>query len=176
MWADVQFYSAAAIVIIAAILGVGLTLITLPGTWAMILVALVCKAWQPQLIEWWVLGVCVGLALLGEIVEFFASAAGSRRAGGSRSGAFGSVLGALAGALAGTVFLAFLPIIGTIIGAVAGAGLGAALAERGVAQRTWAESYKSGQGAAIGRAASIVIKGAVAGVMAVMLCVDAVWN
>ncbi|MEQ8769193.1 MAG: DUF456 domain-containing protein [Phycisphaerales bacterium] len=176
MWAEVQFVSAAVIVIVASILGVGLTLITLPGTWAMLLVALVCKAWQPDLLSWWVLGIAAALALLAEAVEFFASAAGSRKAGGSRSGAVGSILGALGGAIAGTILLAFLPIIGTVIGAVAGAGLGASLAERGVAQRTWGESYRSGRGAAIGRAWSIVIKGAIAGVMAFMFCVDALWN
>ncbi len=175
MWADIQFVSAAVVVIVASILGVGLTLITLPGTWFMLLVALVCKVWQDDLLSWTVLGIALGLAVLGEVLEFLSSAAGAKSAGGSKSGALGSVVGALVGALAGTVVLP-IPIVGTIIGAVAGAGLGAAFAERGIAKRTWSESYKSGQGAAIGRAASIVIKGAIAGLMAVMFCVDAVWN
>lgn len=176
MWAEVFFVSAAVIVIVASFLGVGLTLITLPGIWAMLLVALVCKVWQDDLLEWWVLGVGAGLAVLAEVAEFASSAAGSRKSGGSRTGATGSILGAIVGALCGTVFLAFLPIIGTILGAVIGAGLGAGLAERGIKQRTWGESYKSGRGAAVGRAWSIVIKGAIAIVVALMLSVDAVWN
>jgi len=175
MWSDVQFYSAAALVILGAIVGVVLTLVTLPGMWTMLLIALICKAWQPDLLSWWTLGIGAGLAISGELVEFFGSAAGSKHSGGTRAGAWGSVAGALLGAILGTIFLP-VPIVGTIVGAVVGAGLGAGVAERGISRRTWGESWKSGHGAAVGRLASVVVKGALSAIVATLLCVDAVWN
>lgn len=159
---------AATIVILFSWLGVIVTLLTLPGTWLAVLAALLVKWWQPELLGWWAIGIAAGLAVLGEAVEFGAGAVGSKRAGGSRSGAWGALGGGLIGSVMGTVLIP-IPIAGTIIGAVVGAGVGAITTERGIAQRTWKESLKSGQGAAIGRAFSVVAKGAVAGVIAVVL-------
>ena len=57
----------------------------LPGTWLMLLVTALLKWWQPAhvLVSWTVLGVVVGLAVLGEVLEFVLGAAGARHAGGS---------------------------------------------------------------------------------------------
>ncbi|MFG0306205.1 MAG: DUF456 domain-containing protein [Phycisphaerales bacterium JB040] len=159
----------AAIVIVCAWLGVLVTLITLPGTWMAVLVALIVKWWRPELIDgWWAIGIAVGLAVLGEVAEFGAGAVGSRRAGGSRSGAAGALVGGLAGGVLGTVAIP-LPVLGTILGAVIGAGVGAVLAERGHAGRTWGDSFRSGQGAAMGRAISVVVKGAISALIALVL-------
>lgn len=168
-----QLVLAACVVILGAIIGVVLTLVTLPGIWTMLLIALICKAWQPGLLSWWVLGIGAGLAVLGEVLEFVGSAAGAKSTGGSRAGAVGSVIGGILGAILGTPVF---PIVGTIVGAVVGAGLGAGIAERGVSDRTWGEAWKSGQGAAVGRLASVLIKGVLSVIVALMLCVDAVWN
>lgn len=159
----------AAIVILLSWLSVLVTLVTLPGTWLAILVALVVKWWRPELIDgWWAIGLCVFLAVLGEAAEFGAGAVGAKTAGGSRSGAVGALVGGLVGGVLGTVLIP-LPILGTILGAVIGAGAGAVLAERGHAGRTWKESLKSGQGAAVGRAVSVVVKGAISALIAVVL-------
>lgn len=174
-WDAVWYWTVAAIAITGVWLGVVLTLATLPGIWIGIGVALLCWALQTEMFNPWVLGACVALGLLGEAIEFFASAVGSKRAGGSRSGALGSVIGGVLGAIVGTPLIP-IPIIGTVIGAVAGAGLGAVVAERGIVKREWGESVKSGTGAAAGRLVSIAVKGSVAAVIAVAITIDALWS
>jgi uncharacterized protein len=159
---------ATAVVALFAIIGIGLTLVTLPGTWLMIVAALLCQWWRPDMFSWWTLGVAIGLALLAEIIEFAASALGAAKAGGSKRGAIGATVGSLAGALLGSPFL--FPI-GTIAGGVMGAGAGALLAERGLKQKTWTESSKVAGGAAVGRLIATVTKTSLAAVIAVLLVV-----
>lgn len=170
-----MIYLAASIVTLAAFLGIVLTLITMPGIWFMIGVALMCFWWQPEMFSWWTIGGVIVLAVMAEIAELVASAAGAGKAGGSKHGAWGSIVGSLIGLLLGT-FMIPIPILGSLIGAVLGAFGGAALAERGVAKRPWGESVKSGQGAAVGRLLSSVIKTGFAIVVALTLVVDAFWN
>ncbi len=158
------------IVIVCAGLGVLLTLLTLPGTWFALAAAVACKFWQDGLMPWWVIGVGMGLAALAEVVEIGASALGSAKAGGSRRGGIGALVGGIVGALAGSPVI--FPI-GTVLGAVLGAGLGALLAERLWARRPWAQATKSGQGAAVGRFAAVVMKTALASVLALVLSVAA---
>lgn len=156
-------------------LGVLLTAITLPGTWIALLSALVAKAIAPTLIETNVLIAIAGIAVTGELIEFFASAAGSKRAGGSRSAAVMSIVGAVVGLILGS-FLIPIPILGTILGAIAGAGIGAGLAERGIAQKGWGQSWRVGAGAAKGRAFSLVLKTICCLLMAIIVTVDLFWN
>ncbi len=164
---------AAAIVVLFAWLGVVLVAVTLPGIWVAVLVAALIEWWRPEVLTNWVLVTAVALALLAEVVEFFSSAAGSKRAGGTRAGAMGSLAGTIAGLVIGSILIPF-PVVGAIVGGVVGAGAGALFAERGVAGRTWGESWRSGRGAATGRAWSIVLKTAVGVAVAVLLTVDAV--
>ncbi len=164
--------TASILITLGALVGVVLTLVTLPGMWVAVLVASVCVLWRGDSMHWGFLLAGVGLAVLGEAVEFFASAAGATRAGGSRAGATGSVVGGLVGALVGTVVLP-IPIVGTIVGAVVGAGVGAIVGERGHAQRPWKDSMRVGGGAAAGRLASVVLKGGIAAVLALVLIVGA---
>lgn len=161
------------VVILAALAGIGLTFITLPGIWIAVAIALICTLITPDLLGPWSLGAAVGIAILAEVAEFLASAAGTRGAGGSRAGAMGSIIGSLIGLVVGTAVLAFLPVLGSIIGAVIGAGIGAVVAERGVSGRTWASSWRSGQGAMAGRALSIVVKGLFAVAAAAALIIGA---
>jgi hypothetical protein len=67
------------------------------------------------------------MALLGELIEFAAGAAGAAKSGGSRRGMILSMLGAMGGSIAGAMLGVFIPIpvIGSLIGAVAGGALGA---------------------------------------------------
>ena len=149
-------------VVVCVVMGWALAVLTLPGVWLMLLAAsLVNWLWTPGLFSWWTIGVCAGVALLGELLEVVASGFGSKKFGGSGTGAVGSVIGGLLGAVVGT-FAIPIPVIGTIVGSVLGAGLGALAAERGVKKRTWAESNKSAAGAAVGRLAATAIKIAVA--------------
>lgn len=162
---------AGVILLLIAIVGFVLTIATLPGTW-FILGAGLLTHWlcgEPPLLNMWNLIICASLALLAEIAEFALSAAGAAKSGGGKSGAIGSIIGGLVGAIVGTMIV---PILGTIVGGVIGAGLGALVFERGIAQRSWKDSARIGQGAAVGRAVSIVMKAAVAAGIGVSLTID----
>jgi uncharacterized protein len=162
---------ALAIIAIASLLGFILTLLTLPGVWLILTVAVVCQFafGEPLLFAWWTLGAALGLALLGEAAEFGASALGAARFGGGRSGAIGSILGSTVGAIAGS-FLIPVPVAGTIAGGVLGAGAGALLAERGISKRTWGQSCRIGQGAAVGRLIATIAKLGITAAVGILLC------
>ena len=166
---------AASVVALFGLLGTLLTLVTLPGTWIMLLVALVCKLLVPESMGWaWLIASGV-LAIAGEVVEFGASAAGAKAGGAGKPGAWGALLGGLAGGIIGTVVIP-IPILGTIIGGVVGAGVLAVLFERWKGGKNWKASSKAGAGAAAGKLASTFLKSAVAGLMALVLTVGAFWG
>jgi uncharacterized protein len=152
-----MLYVAASIVAMTCLLGVVLTLLTFPGIWTMVIVAVLCQWWQPELFSWWTLGIAIGLAGLAEIVDTFASAAGAAKAKGSKTAMVASLFGAIGGGILGTFFIP-IPIAGTVIGGIAGAGLAAGVAERAIKSKGWSDSWKVAQGAAVGRALSLVAK------------------
>lgn len=165
----------ASIVALFGLVGTLLTLVTLPGTWIMLLVALACKIVVPETMGWaWLIAAGV-LAIAGEVVEFGASAAGAKAGGAGKPGALGALFGGLAGGILGTVLLP-IPIVGTIVGGVIGAGVLAVLFERWKGDKGWKASSKAGAGAAAGKLASTFLKSIVAGVMATVLTVGAVWG
>ena len=71
---------------IGALLGVVLTLLTLPGIWLMLLVAMLCTWWQPDLYSLWTLAAVAIIALGAEIAEGLSSAAGSATIAAARGG------------------------------------------------------------------------------------------
>jgi uncharacterized protein YqgC (DUF456 family) len=160
----------AAILFLCSLIGIGLTIITLPGTWFILGVAVVIQWMWVPVFNKWVLIACAVLALVGEITDFALSAVGAAKSGGGKSGAWGSILGGLIGAVAGSFVL---PILGTIAGAVIGAGLGAVALERGIAQRSWNQAIQIGKGAAVGRAAAMFVKAAIAAAIGISLTIDA---
>ncbi len=166
-WND---WLAAVCVILASLAGVGLTLFSLPGTWLALLGSLLVWWWRPDMFSGWTFLTVFGLCVLAEAVEFFASAAGSAKAGGSGRGQLGAIVGAIAGAILGTPIF---PVVGTIVGGIVGAAGGAALAERYWAKRTWQETAKSAQGAAVGKLAALILKGSFAVAIAAILIIAA---
>lgn len=165
-------YVAATIVTLVALGGVGLTLVTLPGIWLMIAVATLIHFLWVDLYSPWTLAAAVVLGVLAEIAELVASAAGSTKAGGSKHGAIWSIVGAIAGAILGTIFLP-VPVVGSIIGGVVGAGTGAIAGELSFGRKHWKDAARIGQGAAIGRFFSTIIKGAFALIIALLLSIAA---
>lgn len=165
-------FVAAGILFLTSIIGIALTLITLPGTWFILGVAvLIHWLWLPYFNPW-VLWTCAGLAVLGEVADIATSAVGSSRVGGGRSGAIGSIVGGIVGAVAGSIFIP-IPVVGTILGGVLGAGLGALALERGISQKSWKQSAQIGGGAAAGKAVALIVKVALAAIMGVSLTIDA---
>jgi len=166
---------AAFFVVVAAVLGVLLTALTLPGIWLTLAVAAACQAWRGDLISWWLLLAAFVVALLAEVLDLMASAIGASRAGGTRRAALGSLIGAFVGAIAGTPLIP-IPIVGSILGGAIGAGVGALLLELGGGEKTWSQSARIGGGAAIGRLTASVMKIAVAAAAGAVLGVVALVN
>lgn len=167
--------------ILAGLVGVGLTLLTISGVWVTLLAALIMQLTvtapgtvDGRLFSWWTLAACAGIGVAGEVFELLASAAGAKKTGGGRSGATGSVIGALAGAIAGSILIP-IPVAGTVIGAIVGAGGGAFVGERAISGKSLGQATKVAGGAAAGRAVAMIVKIALAGLVAFILSV-AVFN
>jgi uncharacterized protein len=156
------------------------TLFLLPGNWVIVLLSAL-YAWLlhdgpgPHL-SWTVVGVVFGLAVLGEIVEFAAGAAGAAKRGGSRRGMLLAVVGTLAGSLIGAGLGVPIPVIGSVIGALVGgtlgAFLGAYLGETWVG-RSHADRMHISRAAMIGRLLGTTGKLVIGILMVVIVALDA---
>jgi hypothetical protein len=117
---------------------------------------------------WTTLGVCVGLAIIGEVMEMGAGALGAKVGGGSRRCMIGAIIGGIVGGLVLTPFIP-IPVIGTLIGAVLGTFTGAILGELTDKSPTTAGGLaKSASGATIGRILGVLGK---TGIAAVCWCI-----
>jgi uncharacterized protein len=143
----------------------------LPGAWLLIGLMLLGQIPEPALFNWWTIGVCAALAVLGEILETGASAVAVKAGKGSKRGMWGAIIGGLVGALAGAPFGLF---IGALAGGLIGAGVGAALAEAGGGMAT-RDAMKAGGAAAAGRFAGVVSKALIACLIYLIVVVAAFW-
>lgn len=105
-------------------------LVALPGNWGCVLL-MACYAWllpdQGRVsIGYVAVLVAFGFALVGEMIEFFAGAAGAKRAGASRKSTLYSIIGSMAGALMGAFVGIPIPVVGSVIAAIVFGGFGAA--------------------------------------------------
>lgn len=152
--------------------GVVLAVVGLPGTWLMVLAALLIELWRPELLSWTAIITAGALAFIAEAAELIAGAIGAKRAGGSRRAAIGAVAGGVMGAVAGT-FLILIPVVGTVLGAAIGSGIGAAAMEVGAVKRTPGHIRRVGVGAFIGRLVATVLKTMFAVMIAAVLIASA---
>jgi uncharacterized protein YqgC (DUF456 family) len=143
-------------------------LFNLPGTWLMVLLAVLLEWWTPgqTVFGAMVLYGALGLAIIGEVLEFVLGAAGARQSGGSKRGAGLAILGGIVGAVMGTALP--IPILGTLIGACLGAFAGSLLGDLW-AGRSLRHSIGSGRGAAVGRFWGTIAKMAIGGAIVVLL-------
>src|SRR2546427_10632075 len=109
------------------------------------------------------LATVLGLALLGELLEWWVGCGLPERSGGWRRSGWGALVGGIAGAMVGVP----VPIVGSVIGAFTGAFVGAALFEYSVS-RTPGVAVRAGWGAGPGRAAGAAAKIALGGGIAVI--------
>lgn len=174
-------YLIAAILVLLNTIWLALLVLGLPGTW-LILLSTIIAAWlqwdttvpaADQVIGLYVLLSLLGLAVLGEILEFIAGAAGARKAGGSAKGALAAIVGGIIGAIVGTVLIP-IPVLGTLLGAAAGAGL-AALGVELAEGRPLEASVRVGVGAGVGRLLGTLYKLVVGVVMWFLAAVSAFW-
>lgn len=155
-----------------------ITLVGLPGAWLMVggalVIALCNPLWSDEPIwSWTTIGIVLGLAVCGEIIETLAAGLGSKAGGGTKRGMVGAILGSMIGAFACTFFI-LIPLIGTLIGAVAGAFVGALLGELSHKETPGAgDLAKSATGAAIGRVLGILGKSGIAAICWCVLLISA---
>src|SRR6187402_3530704 len=118
---------------IALVLACGLawmtTLVGLPGNWLIAIFAALF-AWLVQLsngrgITWTTVAVLAGFAILGEVVEFAAGAAGAAKQGASKRSVALAMIGAVVGSILGIGIGLPIPILGSFIMALIGGAAGA---------------------------------------------------
>ncbi|MBI4720346.1 MAG: DUF456 domain-containing protein [Chitinivibrionia bacterium] len=127
----------------------------LPGIWVLVAVALIfALATHFTAITWFYLLLCVGLAVLGEIIESVLGVAVVAKKGGGRYGIFGTFLGGLLGVIAGAPLA---PPFGSLVLGFAGSFAGAVAGEY-IAYRKLESAVRVGYWAFLGRALAIVVK------------------
>jgi uncharacterized protein YqgC (DUF456 family) len=155
----------------------------LPGNWtncvAVALYAYLIPSEHRVWVSWWVVGAVLLLAILGEVVETFASAAGTAKVGGSRRGAVLSVFGSFIGGIAG-IFIGFpIPVVGSLIAVILFAGVGAlggAMLGEFWKGRDWDTTWQVGEAAFWGRLLGTVGKIALGSVIVVLVLFALVWK
>jgi uncharacterized protein YqgC (DUF456 family) len=157
-----------------------LTLVTLPGNWIIVVFAALFAWLLPvaagQGVSWNTVAVLLGLAVLGEVVEFAASAAGAAKQGASKRGVALSMIGAIVGSATGLTIGTPIPVLGSFVMALLGGAVGAfigAYAGEAWKGRTHDERVAAGRGAFAGRVWGTVGKLAVGAVMLVIVAWDA---
>jgi uncharacterized protein YqgC (DUF456 family) len=156
------------------------TLVSLPGNWLIAgfaaLFAWLVSQDSHRGVTWLAVAVLVGMAVLGEVVEFAAGAAGAAKQGASKRGVALSMLGAVVGSLLGIGIGLPIPILGSfvmaLVGGAAGAFFGAYLGEAWKG-RPHEARVAAGRGAFTGRIWGTVGKLAVGAIMLVIVAWDA---
>ena len=123
-----SYYAYAILLVILLSLEWVLTLVALPGNWLMVLTLWGFHYLFPMRgtigVSGAVVLVAVGLAVLGEIVEFVSGAAGMAK-GGTRRGAVLAMVGSLIGGIFGASVGSAVPVLGTIVVGLLGGAIGA---------------------------------------------------
>ena len=146
--------------------GLVITPLGMPGNWLILACAIVYGIATGWTKFGWVFVVTLAIAaLLGEIIEFFSSAIGTQKFGGSKGGQIAAFIGTIVGLLVGS---GILPIVGSLVGAFVGAFLGAFIYEYWRLQDI-RQAIRAGTGAFLGRTVAIVLKEIIGVVMAGMV-------
>ena len=138
----------------------------LPGTWLMIVAAIVLNVATgvTRVGTVTLVGVSV-LALVGELLEFSLTGRFTKKYGGSRRAGWGAIIGGMVGAIMGVP----VPVIGSMIGAFLGAFVGALVFEYTRQDADHRTAARVATGALLGRVAAAAMKVGVGFVMAVWL-------
>lgn len=129
----------------------------LPGLWV-IVGGILAYGWLTDFrtVGLWTIVIALGLAFLGEAIEWWVGFRFAKRYGGSKSAGWGALLGGIVGAIVGVP----VPVIGSVIGAFLGSFAGAVAFEY-VQSRHTATAVRAGWGAVLGRAAAAALKTAI---------------
>lgn len=175
------YYSATVLLLIVNLTGFIMNWAALPGNWLIVgVTAVFCWfAHTPQhSVSWFVVGLLLLLAIVGEILEFVAGTAGAAKKGASRRAMALSVVGSIIGSIAGAFIGIPIPLIGSAIAALIGGAVGAAVGA-GVGEdwsgRDLEGSIEVGAAAFWGRILGTAGKLIVGAIMLVVATVDSFW-
>lgn len=181
---DWILYIVATVFALVGLICLLLVLLSLPGTWIMLALALIIElsdglylsGESPTTFGWWVLLMCLAVAGFGELLEFAAGALGAKTGGGTQRGMIGAIVGGIIGAILLTPIVP-IPVVGTLVGALVGTFVGAVVGEVSATQNpmTVRKSIRPAAGATIGRVLGTVGKIGTAIVVWLVLCVSAFW-
>lgn len=150
---------------IAALAGITLSILQLPGAWLTIAATAVFDwHYDWQRVGWqWLVGLVV-LATIGEVIEFAASAVMVNRTGASRRAQVGALVGGFTGMIMFTGLVP-IPVIGTIAGGMIGCFGGALIGELSI-HNEMGKGLNAGFGATVGRLMGLVVKASISLVIA----------
>lgn len=150
-------FAAVVLVAISGVFWLG-NLITLPGNWANVAVVGLFAWLGPQdgrvSIGTGVLVAVFLLAITGELIEFFAGAAGAKSAGASRRSTVFAIIGSMIGAIGGAIVGIPVPVVGSVLAAILFGGLGATAGSmygEWTDGRPWRENWSVGRAAFVGK-------------------------
>lgn len=149
---------------------------TLPGNWLMVISTCLFAwwKWDNGIFGWPLLIAISSLALIAEIIEFFAGVGGAKKAGAGWKGALAAIGGAIGGAILGTGIIP-VPIFGAMLGACFGAGIATWLVERATGKEQ-DDSVRSGVGAGTGVLIGTISKFTVGCLIWLLITVAAFWR
>ena len=158
------------VLVLCILLGFALVLFGLPGTYVIVIGALLYNliAWSVE-ISWGTTAVLLVLALIGELFDVIASGIAVKKYGSSFTGMIGAVIGGIVGSIVGVP----IPVIGSVIGLFLGGFIGAFVFEL-IRYRNMKKAWNAGVGSFVGRITSIFIKIVLALIM-VLIIMAAVW-
>jgi uncharacterized protein len=140
------------------LVALALSIISLPGSWLLVVIAGLMtfaadrsKMYAMDETTFWIV---LAIAVVGEVIEFAAGAAGVNKLGGSKRSAALAVVGSIIGAIVGMFVGTPVPVIGSVVVSLllggVGAFAGASLGERW-AGREWTDAMQIGKAAFWGR-------------------------
>jgi uncharacterized protein YqgC (DUF456 family) len=154
----------------------GLTLFGLPGNW-LIVIGSIFVAFSFGGMGVTTIMLLAGLALIGEIIELVAGAAGMKK-GGSKRGAVMAVIGSFIGGIGGAAAGIPIPVLGSAVGVILGAALGAmfgAIIGEMSKGRGTGHSLEIGKAAFFGRLVGSAVKLAIGAAMILVAIAALVW-
>ena len=167
-----MLYLLAVVCIAFMILSLMLIFFGLPGTWVIIaIVGLWALLSDSVNFGWQFFALIIGLAGIGELVEFIAGYYGAKRFGGSGKGSVGGIVGALAGGFMGaSLFFGF----GALPGALAGGFAGCFFMEKYQGASS-AAAANAAFGSTLGRFGGFVVKLSI-GIGIICLSAPPIWR
>jgi uncharacterized protein YqgC (DUF456 family) len=163
----------ALICIVLMVLALMLIFLGLPGTWVIVgLVGVWAGLFAPAgVFGWTFFLLLIGMAAIGEVVEFAAGYYGTRRFGGSNKGSLGGMIGAIVGGiLCAPLFFGF----GALLGALGGGFAGCFLLEK-VHGASGKDASRAAMGATLGRFGGFVVKLGI-GIGIIWLSAPRIWG